>query len=231
MFFNTIGGLDKIFRSDIEPPKLILVSGMPGSMKSSFVNLLLNKHVELTGEFGLYATLEETTESHLNNMESLGIIPSLNLQITDYTSFREENEEGIDYLSFTEQMIKFYKQKHGSRFTSFGFDSLGALYSLLPANGVNMRKRVFEFFYMLRQHNLMSYIIMERSLEGESHLLGNEGFLSDGIIVLGMRRIQGRIKRFIQVEKMRATPHSMEMHALEYRQGEMRVLGPVFDLE
>jgi KaiC/GvpD/RAD55 family RecA-like ATPase len=230
MFFNTIGGLDKIFRADIKGPKVIMVSGMPGTMKSSFVYLLLTKYVDLTGEFGLYATLEETTDSHLNNMESIGLTPSINLQISDYTDFRsEEQDETLDYLDFTEKMIKFFKEKHGSRFTTFAFDSLGALYSLMPSNGTNMRARIYHFFKMLREQNLISFIIMERSLEGESHLLGNEGFLTDGIIVLGLKRNQGRIKRYLQVEKMRAVPHSMELHAMELVDSGMRVLGPIFD--
>jgi KaiC/GvpD/RAD55 family RecA-like ATPase len=229
MFQNTIGGLEKVFRTDIQPPQTILVSGMPGTMKSSFVYYMLTRHLETTGEFGLYATLEETTSSHLNNMESLGLTPSLNLQITDYTDFREDDDDTIDYLAFTEKMIQFFKEKNGDKFTTFAFDSLGALYSLLSNNGTNIRKRMFHFFKMLREQNLISFIIMERSMDGESHLLGNEGFLSDGIIVLGMKRNQGRIVRYFQVEKMRAISHSMEMHALEIIDGGMRILGPIFE--
>ncbi len=229
MFLNTIGGLEKIFRSDIQPPKVVLVSGMPGTMKSSFVFYLITKYLDATGDFCLYATLEETTASYLSNMESLGLVPNINLQITDYTDFREDDEDSIDYLVFTEKMIQYFKEKHGDRFTTFAFDSLGALYSLIPNNGVNMRKRIYHFFKMLRDFNLISFIIMERSLDGESHLLGNEGFLSDGIIVLGLKRCQGRIKRYLQVEKMRAVPHNMEMHAFEVKEGVMRVLGPVLE--
>jgi len=229
MFLNTIGGLESVFHKDIKPPKVILVSGMPGTMKSSFVYSLLTRYVDLTGEYGLYATLEESAVSYLNNMESLGLVPNLNLQITDYTDFREDNEDGIDYLAFTENMIKYFKETRGDKFTCFGFDSLGALYSLISSNGINIRARMYHFFKMLRDNNLISFIIMERAISGESHLLGNEGFLSDGIIVMGLRRTQGRILRYIQVEKMRAIPHSMEMHAFEVKEGNIRVLGPIFE--
>jgi len=229
MFFETVRGLEKIFNSDINKPKLIIVSGGPGSLKSSFVYYLLTKYVETTGDFGLYATLEETTDSHLNNMESLGIPININLQITDYTDFRNENDEELDYLAFTENMIKYFKEKHGDRFSTFAFDSLGALYSLMDNNGTNLRKRMYHFFKMLRDNNLISFIIMERALNGESHLLGNEGFLSDGIIVMGLKRKQGRIVRYLQVEKMRAISHSMEMHALEVGDNGIMVLGPIFE--
>lgn len=228
MFLNTIPGFEKIFKTDIEPPKIILVSGVPGTLKSSFTYTMLTKHVNSTGEFGLFATLEESTESHLNNMESLNIEPSVNLQISDYTDFRGEEEESIDYLQFTEKMITYFKETRGDKFTCFGFDSLGALYSLVD-DQKNMRKRMYHFFNMLRKNNLISFIIMERSKEGESHLLGNEGFLSDGIIVLGLTRRQGKLIRFIQVEKMRAVQHNMEFHAIEVGNGGISILGPIFE--
>ena len=225
---NTISGFEKIFKTDIQPPKIILVSGVPGSLKSSFAYILLTKHLQNSGEFGLFATLEETTQSHLGNMESLNIEPSVNLQISDYTDFRGEEEESIDYLQFTEKMISYFKETRGDKFTSFGFDSLGALYSLMDEDA-NMRKRMYHFFNMLRKNNLISFIIMERSKDGESHLMGNEGFLSDGIIVLGMMRRQDKLIRYIQVEKMRATQHSMELHAIEVGNGGISILGPIFE--
>jgi KaiC/GvpD/RAD55 family RecA-like ATPase len=228
MFLNTIPGFEKIFKTDINPPKVILISGVPGTLKSSFTYIMLTKYVQNTGEFGLYTTLEESTNSYLNNMESLGIEPSVNLQISDYTDFRGNEEESIDYLQFTEKMISYFKETRGDKFTCFGFDSLGALYSLTEDQS-NMRKRMYHFFNMLRQYNLISFIIMERSKEGESHLLGNEGFLSDGIIVLGLTRRQGKLLRFIQVEKMRATQHSMEYYALEVGNGGISILGQIFE--
>jgi KaiC/GvpD/RAD55 family RecA-like ATPase len=221
-------GFDKIFKTDIDPPKVVLVSGVPGSLKSSFAYILLTQYVRNSGEFGLFATLEETTDSHLNNMESLNIEPSVNLQISDYTDFRSEDEGSIDYLQFTEKMINYFKETRGDKFTCFGFDSLGALYSLMGGEE-NMRKRMYHFFNMLRKNNLMAFIIMERSKDGESHLMGNEGFLSDGIIVLGMMRRQGKIIRYIQIEKMRATQHSMELHAVDLGSGGISILGPIFE--
>ena len=115
---------------------------------------------------------EESTESHLNNMESLNIEPSVNLQISDYTDFRaDEEEESIDYLQFTEKMINYFKETRGDKFTCFGFDSLGALYSLMD-DQEDMRKRMFHFFNMLRKNNLISFIIMERSKDGEYLQIG-----------------------------------------------------------
>src|SRR5207244_3314255 len=164
-FRSAIEGLDKVIRSDILPPKVILVTGPPGSMKTSFCYTLMSRYLKDTGEFGLYTTLEETVQSHLRNMESTS----------------------------------------------------------------NIRKLMFYFFKMLRDNELTSLVVMERAPNGESQLLGNEGFLVDGIVILGLDRSRGKLVRYLQVEKMRSVDHSMEKHAIEVRKGGLTVLGPIFE--
>lgn len=233
MFRTSLPGLDRILRSDIQPPKVILITGPPGAMKSSFCYATMSNYLKKTKEFGLYTTLEETVHSHLNNMETLGLEVSLNMQISDFTDLREidqvmEQDDQTDYISFLEKMIAHYKKVHGKRFTLFALDSLGALYSLMP-DREEMRKRMFYFFKMLRDQNLISLVVMERSHGGESQLLGNEGFLVDGIVLLGLDRSKRKIVRYVQVEKMRACEHSMEKHLLEVANGGLVILGPIFE--
>jgi KaiC/GvpD/RAD55 family RecA-like ATPase len=169
----------------------------------------------------------------LKNMKSLGISLSPNMQISDFTDLREvdkvvEEGEATDYIKFLEKMISYFKKKYGDRFTIFALDSLGALYSLME-DVSQMRKRMFYFFKMLRDNNLTAFVVMERSLGAESQMLGNEGFLVDGIIMLGLDRSRGKLVRYLQVEKMRACQHSMEKHAVEIGKGGIVVLGPIFD--
>jgi KaiC/GvpD/RAD55 family RecA-like ATPase len=227
---DSIPGLEKVFRSDIEAPKIILVTGPPGSMKTSFCYSVMSNYLEKADEVGLYVTLEETAASHVNNMQGLGIDPSPNLEISDITDLREldeviDEEKPTDYIEFIEQTIEYYKKKHGERFTVFTLDSLGALYSLMDSNE-NMRKNMFYFFKTLRDQNLVCFIVMERSRGGPSDLLGNEGFLVDGIIELGLDRARGKLARFIRVEKMRACKHSMEKHTVEVGEKGLTILGP-----
>lgn len=233
MFRDSIEGLEKVFRTDISPPAIVLITGPPGSMKTSFCYSLMSKYLEKTGEFGLYTTLEETVDSHLRNMESLGIPLSKKMQVSDFTDLREidrmvDDGTTTDYLQFIEKMIAHFKKKHGPRFTLFALDSLGALYSLME-DSTNMRKKMFYFFKMLRDNTLISLVVMERSIGGESQLLGNEGFLVDGIVLLGLERSRGKLVRFLQVEKMRACQHSMEKHSVEVGMDGIIVLGPIFD--
>jgi len=234
MFKDSVPGLDKVFRNDVERPKIILVTGPPGSMKTSFCYSLMSSYLRDKNEFGLYATLEESSDSHVKNMSSLGAKMTTKMQISDLTDLREMDqideivgdEQATDYVLIIEKMIQRFKKTHGDKFSIFVLDSLGALYSLMD-DVENMRKKMFYFFRMLRESNLTCFIIMERSLSGESQLLGNEGFLADGILMLGLDRQRGKLMRFLQVEKMRATEHSMERHAIEVGRGGIQVLGPL----
>jgi KaiC/GvpD/RAD55 family RecA-like ATPase len=233
MFKNSIPGMEKVFKTDITPPCVVLITGPPGSMKTSFCYTLMSRYLESMNQFGLYCTLEETSASHLRNMKSLGIKVSPHMQISDFTDLREVDkvvEEGdeTDYIKFLEKMIVYFKKKYGDKFTVFSLDSLGALYSLME-DVTKMRKRMFYFFKMLRDNNLTCFIVMERAIGSESQLLGNEGFLVDGIIMLGLDRNRGKLVRYLQVEKMRATQHSMEKHAVEVGKEGIVVLGPIFD--
>jgi KaiC/GvpD/RAD55 family RecA-like ATPase len=231
MFKNSISGLEKVFKTDIEAPKVVLVTGPPGSMKTSFCYSLMSSYLEKCKEFGLYVTLEESGDSHLRNMRSLGLKVSPSLEISDFSDLRElddliEVDNPTDYVQFIEQMLTYYKKKHGDRFTVFTLDSLGALYSLME-DSEGMRKKMFYFFKTLRDLNLMSFIVMERSPNAPSELLGNEGFLVDGIIEMGLDRSKGKMVRYVRVEKMRACEHSMERHTVEVSPGSgMAVLGP-----
>lgn len=230
MFKDTIRGLDKVFETDIRAPKTILVTGPPGSMKTTFVHALISNYLKAhPDEYAFYATLEESTESLLEGLESAKIELSMNMNITDFTDIRGTTEsEQVDYLAFMENVITHYKAAYGDAFTVFAMDSLGALYSLTPDLG-NMRVKMYNFFRMLRQNRLYSFILMERSPRSESQLLGNEGFLADGIILLGLDLSKGRLVRYVQIEKMRSVRHTMEKHGIDITDGGFRVLRPLFE--
>jgi KaiC/GvpD/RAD55 family RecA-like ATPase len=233
MFKNSLEGLDRVFKTDVERPKVILVTGPPGSMKTSYCFTLMSKYIKATSKYGLYMTLEETSNSHSRNMESLGITIDPKLKICDVTELREIDkvvgeDEAPDYVYFIEKTIAHFKKEYQDEFSIFTLDSLGALYSLMEDTS-NMRKKMFYLFKVLRDHNLFSFVVMERALGSESQLLGNEGFLVDGIIMLGLDRSRGKLIRYIQVEKMRACQHSMEKHAIEVGRDGIKVLGPIFD--
>jgi len=46
VFRNSIEGLDKVFKTDIEGQKVILITCSPGSMKTSFCYTLMSKYIQ-----------------------------------------------------------------------------------------------------------------------------------------------------------------------------------------
>jgi len=227
MFLSGIAGMNRVMERDVAAPYLTLVTGPPGSMKSSFCMTMITNHLANQGGFGLYCTVEETVPSLTKATQSLGIRLPPNLQITDFTELRKDNQN-MDYLKFTRKMIEHFKQKEGSNFRVFVLDSLGAIYSLTTVNE-EMRKKMFDFFDFLRTQGLYTFIITERYSGQQAELEGNEGFLADAILNMGLDLRNGQIVRTLQVEKMRHIRHSMEKQAIQVGQTGLEIIGPLFD--
>ena len=233
MLRDAINGMSSVLDSDIFPGTIILITGPPGSLKSGFTFDALSSYLSAhPDKRGLYMTLEETTESHLRNMSSLGIEVPDNLIISDYsdirTRFESDEVEHPDFMDLISNVITFFKNHEGEEFDVFGFDSLGALYSLTATE--NLRSRVFHFFKMLRENQLTSFVVME-SPNGSSLPVGagSEGFLCDGIIRLGTINANQDILLYLQVVKMRATAHSRKKFLLEVTESGVAVLSPVLE--
>lgn len=77
MFRDSIQGLEKIFGTDIQPPKVVMVTGPPGSMKTSFCYSIISSYLEGKDERGLYVTLEESAKSQLSTLNSVDVKPLL----------------------------------------------------------------------------------------------------------------------------------------------------------
>lgn len=228
MLRGAIKGFDKIFRTEIPKGFVILVTGTPGTLKSGFVQNVLSNYLSEKDEFGLYVTLEETEESLLRNMASLGIKKSEKLRIFDYEEVREEfreEEVAVNIAKVTEGIIKFFKEKEGGKFTCLAVDSLSALEALTSAK--YPRKEIYHFFNTLRKSGLTSFVTLETN--SASEIYGPEYFLADGVIDLGRVETKGDVIRYIQVVKMRATEHSMAKHQLVVEKGGLAVRGPTYE--
>jgi KaiC/GvpD/RAD55 family RecA-like ATPase len=234
LFRDTIEGLQNVFDNDIYQGAVILVIGAPGCLKSGFTYNILSEHLKQQDEFGIYMTLEETTESHIRNMKSLNIDLPENLLISDYSDIRTrfenqtEDSDQPDFMVMIEGVIKFFKNKEGDRFSCFALDSLGALITLIGKD--TLRSRMFHFFKMLRNYDLISFIIMESPRGWDvANSDGGEGFLSDGIIEFGSVENPHDVALYMQVLKMKAVSHSRKKHLIEIGEGGLAILGPIFE--
>ena len=230
MFRDTIKGLDKILEGEIPKGSIILVTGAEGTLKSSLVFGMISKYLEKNSEYGLYATLEQSKESHLKNMESLGLTTNNHLHLFDYGDMRAEwKDNEPDMIKITEEIIDFYRCKQG-KLTVFALDSLNALYSL--SNEANFRRSLYYFFSNLRDKGLTSFLIMESPPSGTSVLAYDTGrsehFLADGVIELGLIEAGEDVKRYIQVRKLRGVNHKLERNQLVVGDQGISVLGSIY---
>jgi KaiC/GvpD/RAD55 family RecA-like ATPase len=233
MFKNTVNGLDRILHEDFPKGSVILVTGGEGTLKSSLVFSIISNYLDGKNESGIYATLEQTKESHLKSMDGLGIKRCKNLHVFDYWDMRMEwKERELDVLKITEEIIDFYKDKQET-LTVFALDSLNALYSLASGHTeADFRKSMYYFFSSLREKGLTSFLITESSYFGTSNSSYNtfrpEYFLADGIIELGIIEVADGVKRYIQVKKMRGVEHKMDKNHITASKQGLSVLGPIY---
>lgn len=226
MFKDSISGLDKMLETDIPAGSVILVTGMEGTLKSGLVFHMLSSYLSRSGQNGLYVTLEQTSESHLRNMLSLGLEKSDALHIFDYRDMRREWEDREpDLIEITKEIIDFYKEKEN--ITVFALDSLSAFYSFSEKDS---RVSMYHLFSKLRDEDLTSFMITE---DGRTSYPDNSGrqerFLADGVIELGIIETpEDDIKRYIRIRKMRAAKHSMEKHQLLVGKSGLYILGSIY---
>lgn len=230
MLKNAINGLENLLMNEIPAGSVILVNGAEGTLKSGLVFSMLSNHITVTGEHGLYVSLEQTKASHLQNMDSLRIKKDGGLHIFDYRDMREEwIDRELDFIKMTEEVIDFYKNKYGN-LAVFALDSLNALYSI--SDDAHFRNKMYHFFLSLKEEGLTSFLIMESP---QSRLAGQiagwhqpEHFLADGTIELGIIEGNGVVKRYIQIKKMRSAGHAMEKHQLVIDENGLNILGPIY---
>lgn len=84
VFKTGVRGLERVFEGEIPDGSIILVTGREGTLKSGLVFSLISSYLSHTDQHGLYVSLEQTKESHLKNMVSLGVERSFGLHIFDY---------------------------------------------------------------------------------------------------------------------------------------------------
>ncbi len=230
MIRNAVNGLEKLLAVEIPRCSLILVTGAQGTLKSGIVFSMISNHLAANDEHGLYVTLEQSKESHFQNMSSLGIKKRDELHVFDYRDMRREwVDRELDMIKMTNEVINFYKDKYGN-LTVFALDSLNALYSI--SEEVHLRKEMYHFFSNLREKELTSFLILETSpfeVPGLFHeYYRSEYFLADGTIELGIIEGKGVVKRYIQILKMRATRHAMEKHQITIDESGINILGPIY---
>ncbi|MFQ5838208.1 MAG: RAD55 family ATPase [Thermoplasmata archaeon] len=225
-----VEGFDEILGGGIPRSHVVLVSGLPGTMKSSLVYSILYNNSLREGRNCLYITLEQGKKSLEKQMAKMGFKVGEvagKLHILDVATLQRRMQEGSRdlWIDFLQRAVEFRKEL--GVVDSIAVDSLEALEVL--ARFEDRRQELFRLFDWFRGQGATSFLIAEAPPEPTLSILlhahGNEAdYLADGIIHLKMHQVSDvDVQRRIRVVKMRAANHKTGFYALVFDKGKFSV--------
>ena len=223
-----VEGLDDVMGGGVPKGHVVLVSGLPGTMKSSLTYAILHGNA-LADVPGLYVSLEQTKESLEMQMRGMGFAAedrAKGVAIADVAAIRKDVAKGKStaWLEFLRRTLDTRK-KIGT-FDLLTIDSLEALEVL--AKFKDHRREIYRLFEWLRDLGVTSFLITERPdwvIAG--HVIQgrwDEDFLADGVFHLRQHLVTDlEVQRRLRVVKMRGTKHESGYLALVLDEGRFKV--------
>ncbi|HKZ99207.1 MAG TPA: RAD55 family ATPase [Thermoplasmata archaeon] len=226
-----IEGLDENLAGGVPEGHVVLVSGLPGTMKSTLTYAILHANARERNAKGLYVSLEQTRKSLEAQMSAIGFDVEAvrgQVHILDVGTIQKEVGRSATkpWMDFLRRTLTTKKDIDGIDLVVL--DSLEALEVL--AKFEDRRSDLFAFFEWLRDLGATTYVLAEASPESPllgldpSHGRKDEAFLADGIIELKMHQISDvDIQRRIRVVKMRGANHRTGFYAIVFEDGRFQV--------
>lgn len=220
-----VDGLDEILGKGIPSGSIVLVSGAPGTMKTSLCYSILHANAR-HGEKGLYVSLEQSRASLLDHTEGLGFrLDDVegNLSVLDLAALRKKFTGPVEQPWM--DLFKLYAKglRKSFDYRLLVLDSLDALEIL--AKFQNVRQELFSLIRWLRGLDCTAFLLGELPSDNaepgrQTFAKHKEEYLADGIFHLRLAR-QGEfgMQRQLRVVKMRGTRHDTDYHALVFDNG------------
>ena len=243
-----IEGFDELIEGGLLQGRQYLVSGSPGSGKTTFgVQFVANGG--LNGEPGAYVVLSESVETIIEDMSryNLHILELIErkrlffLDIGPTIKYGELDEISMSIMPNSEQqemqsseisaptpysvfknvetLVKLYHIKR------LVIDSLTAI-KFTSQNQAQEEKYISRFIRNLKNLDCTTILLSELT-KPDAYTI--EQFASHGVIFLHnfMDNQQGKMIRAIQIMKMRGTKHDCEMRSIEFTGNGLKVMGPL----
>jgi KaiC/GvpD/RAD55 family RecA-like ATPase len=219
-----IEGLDEKMEGGIPVGNVVLLAGEPGTMKSTVAYHLAYENARKEGRKGLYVTMEQSRDSLIRNMESVGMRlgeAGDALSIVDIGHIRK-SLTALGNKSWME-ILKMYatnmKESHG--YDLLVLDSLPVIETLSEFQ--NPRNDLFHFFEWIRGLGVTCVLITETRRDPDGFGPWGEDYLADGIVQLLMAKVnEETIQRRVRIVKMRSTNHATNLYSLIVEKGTFR---------
>ena len=222
-----VAGFDDSLGGGIPEGYQVLVSGAPGTMKSSFCFSIAYYNALHHGTPSAYVTLEQGKDLLLEHMRSLGMNDSKaceNLTILDMGIIRKN----LSFIQAKGSWLDLFKMYAANFVREQGvkilvLDSLDVLEVM--AKFEDLRTDLYYVFEWLRSLGVTSFLIAEKPLDlSETGRPRDEAYLADGIIHLGLHPTSDvYVQRRVRCVKMRSTKHETGYFALVWDNGRFEV--------
>ncbi len=214
---TNILGLDEKIEGGIPKGYTILISGPPGSYKSSLAFYIVYKNLLLKDKgHALYISLNQSKESLLFQMDEMdmkidalpeGIV--LDIINNDFLKKLEVNgtEEFLN-------LLKKYKEKWGGM-DFLVIDTLNLLYLFTVLQKENPTLEMIKLFQEIKGIGATTFLISE--IPFGSNKISQyeiEPYLCDGIFHLSMERIGRTLGRYLAVMKLRGRKHATDYYPI-----------------
>lgn len=206
-----IRGFEHISLGGLVKGRTTLLVGTSGSGKTLFATELVHRAITQNGTPAVFVTFEEKPADIIRNVRQLGWdlseqIREKKLIILDASMDRSIVEEAGSYdLSGIITQIVDAIQEVGAKVVIL--DSLGALFYQFENPGI-LRREILRLTDELRDLGVTSIMTAERVEEyGPITRFGIEEFVSDCVVVLRHQLVDEKVRRTIQIYKLRGDRH------------------------
>jgi len=218
-----INNFDENLQGGIPKGQVVLITGTPGTMKSSLAYSMLYHNAIENHIPSVYMTLEQSRENLLQQMSTMG------MDDDEAKEYVHVLDLGLIRKSLTQlsskgtwlQVFKMYADslKHSLGYEILVVDSLDVMEMAAQMNE-NRRTELFYMFEWLRNLGVTSFLVSENQPDRMFEQKYDEGYLADGVISLKLREIgETDIQRRIRAVKLRSTNHKTGYFSLLFNDG------------
>lgn len=222
-----VEGFDPLIRGGVPRGFFVAIVGEPGTGKTVFSIHFAWRGVQ-DGDRVVYVTTEESRESIIRQARQFGMdfekpVESGKMVIIDALMRGKQDEWSLNELDVDElvQKVLEAKKRLGYGRARLIVDSMSAFWLDKPAMARTYSYNVKRVLY---KWDFTTYLVSQYAITTAQAFGWGVEHVADGIIRFRRLIRGGELKRYVLVEKMRQTPHSLVMHEVDIVDGKGMVV-------